>query len=571
MKYKVKNIDGNKNDIIELICETRGVDPNNLESFINPTKNVVSNPFIYTNMETSAKTIINAAQYFRKIGMIVDADTDGYTSSAMLINYLREVFGFDGIRIYMHEEKAHGLTSSIMEKIMQEPPELLIIPDASSSDFDQHKKLYELGIEIVVIDHHETEKFSEYATVVNNQLDELGNKTLSGGGLVLKLLEAMDVILETTHAQNYYDLAAVALVGDCMLMNVPETRYYVQQGLRNITNPLLYELIRADGNKNYEMISFDIAPTLNAFIRVGTIEERKDLFSALIGYDYQKEITIRGQGTFNLTLPEYIARMASRIKTRQTNMIKKALEDTNTHYINDLPFSICILPNEVEKSLTGLIANRLVESYNKPAIVLKRKGENLFAGSGRTLDTFPDFKSYLIETERFNFCEGHAGAFGCEIKSEELEALCRSHKGETLIDSDCHMVDKAYIDKVSAYDIMQVDELNKHWSRGFDKPLFYIKLSHINDKNVDIIGQKQNTIRIKHDNITYLKFKCDPQEIQKVKECMIRSIELVGSFAINEWNGNLYPQVIIKDFEFEGERKDSPSKFGFNFSNNINW
>lgn len=571
MKYKIKGkIDDL--DIVKQICETRGVDYSNLESFLNPKEWVRSNPAIYNNLIEVAETIIEAVKNKLNIGILIDSDCDGYLSSAMIVNYLNDVLGFQGMRFYVHENKEHGLTPYIMNQIKEYPPQLLIIPDASSNDWVQQQELWNMGVKTVIIDHHEAKGYSPFALVVNNQLQEDANKTLSAGGMVMKLLEQMDILLGENKAPNYYDLASVSLVGDCMLMNHPETRYYVQQGLLNINNPLLDELLRAEGNRSYETISFDLAPTINAFIRMGSLQERQELFLALIGNMALREITIRGQGKFELPLPEYISRMASRVKTRQTTAVKKALDSEETVFIHDLPFTICILEDSVNKSLTGLIGNRLTELYKKPAVVLKKINDNFYAGSGRTIDTFPDFKDYLNSTNFFVFCQGHQSAFGCKIGKDMLEQMKQEYKGNTLGDDfDCYIVDKAYIDTVSAFDIMAVGELNRYWSRGFDKPLFYVKLTNLTGAEVEIIGQKRNTIRIKKDNITYLKFKCEPEEIEDIQNKIVNEVELVGYFAVNEYYDILYPQVIIEYLEYKGEVKIKEG-FGFDFSNfNVKW
>lgn len=571
MKYKIKGKIDNL-DIVKQVCETRGVDYSNLELFLNPKEWVRSNPAIYNNMVKVAEVIIDAVKNNLNIGILIDSDCDGYLSSAMIVNYLNDVLGFNGMRFYIHENKEHGLTPYIMNQIKQYPPQLLIIPDASSSDWTQHQELWNMGVKTAIIDHHEAEGYSPFALVVNNQLQEESNKTLSAGGMVMKLLEQMDAILGEDKAKNYCDLASVSLVGDCMLMNHPETRYYVQQGLLNINNPLLDELIRAEGERSYETISFDIAPTINAFIRMGTLQERQELFLALIGNRELREISIRGQGKFELPLPEYISKMASRIKTRQTTAVKKALENEATILIHDLPFTVCILDDSVMKSLTGLIGNRLTELYKKPAVVLKKVDENSYAGSGRTIDTFPNFKKYLNDTNKFVYCQGHQGAFGTKIERNMLETMKKEYKDKVLDkEFDYYVVDKAYEDNVSAFDIMAVGELNRYWSRGFDKPLFYVKLNNLLPSDVDIIGQKRNTIRIKKDNITYIKFKCEPEEIDLIKNTIIDGVELVGHFAVNEYYDNLYPQVIIEDLEVKGTEKIKEES-GFGFSNfNIKW
>lgn len=564
MKYKLKS-DIKTFDIVELICKNRNVDYKNLDSFLSPTSDAIENPVIYKNLKEAAELILSFIKQDKKIVFIVDSDVDGYCSSAMLMNYIHDVLGYSNVFYILHEQKEHGLTPFIMNILDNMVFDMVILPDSSSSDYQQHKKLKGMGKTVLVIDHHEAEKFSDDAIVVNNQLNDGGNRTLSGAGMIMKLLEYIDNITGNNSAQDYMDLCAVALVGDCMDMTHPETRYYVQEGLRDIRNPLLFEIYNAMNDKNFKMISFDIAPTINAFIRVGDARDKMDLFNAMINMNYEREIAIRGKGTFNLKLPEYLAALSNRIKSRQSSQITKAIEEKssimNEYESQGLPFTICILEDEVNKNLTGLIGNRLVEKYNKPAIVIKKYGD-VYRGSGRTTDTFPDFKDYLINLGYFNFCEGHQGAFGLGIDEAKLDTMLKSIKGSSLgEDADVEIVDKAYIDIVSAYDILALDGLKNHWCKGFEEPRFYIRLNNLSNIETSVVGQKKDTIRIKHNNITYIKFKCKPEEIEEFENTIPTHIELIGTFDINEWNDNLYPQVQIEKLCIFGtkiEKKEQP-------------
>ena len=104
---------------------------------------------------------------------------------------------------------------------------------------------------------------------------------------------------------------------------------------------------------------------------------------------------------------------------------------------------------------------------------------------------------------------------------------------------------------LNAFDIMCIGQMDNQWSKGFEKPLFYIKLENISKSNIDIIGKNKDTIRIKHKGITFVKFKCETMEIMSAINGENFNLELVGEFNINEWNGNSYPQVIVKDMEIE--------------------
>lgn len=570
MKYSLKSIE-KEDDIIKLICRNRNVNFENLLNVLEPDESCVQNPLVYTNMDLTCKTIINTVNNNGIILFIVDSDVDGFCSSAMLILYLREVIKYDKVYYLIHSEKKHGLTREMMDYITKNniKPNLVMLPDSSSSDYKQHMELKEMGIDIVVIDHHEADERSRDAIVVNNQLDNFGNRTLSGGGMVMKVLEHLDKLCGYNSAWNYMDLCATALVGDCMTMTNAETRFYVRKGLCNITNPLLFELYKVDKDIDFDTISFEIAPIINAFIRVGTMEQKVDLFNALVGLNYMREITIRGQGTFNLNLPEYVAKLSSRVKSEQEKQIKKALESHSEIYEDDLPITLCLIDEEVNKNLSGLIANRLATKTNKPTLVLKEyRGK--YSGSGRSIDTFEEFRSYINSLGCFDYALGHQPAFGVGIEKDKLESLKKDLLGKSIEENNGeYRVDKAYYNKVSAYDILTVNDFNQHWCKGFEKPLFFISLDNIDNSNIQIIGAKRDTLKIKHDYITYIKFKCTKEEIEKVKNTKINKIELVGHFNVNEWNDNIYPQVEIVDYEFYGEPfekiDDMSNCFGFDF------
>lgn len=558
MKYRLINEENlNKyDDLLHLICANRNVDFNNLQMFLYPGDEFVGDASIYKNILLATDVILEAISSNKKICFIVDCDVDGYCSSAMLINYINEKLNYKNMVWLLQSGKEHGLTQEMMNRIDEIECDLVILADSSSNDFSQHKILREKGKKVIVIDHHDADGYSADAVVVNNQLDAVGNKSLSGAGMVMKLLECIDKKLGLDYAKDYLDLCAIALVADCMEMTELETRYYVVSGLLNIKNKLLLEMIDFSKKRNYESISFDIAPVINAFIRVGTQEEKMDLFNSLVGLEYDREISIRGQGTFTLRLPEYINRLGSRIKSRQTSSVEKAIEAAEVNY-DGLSISLCILDEFADRKLTGLIGNKLVDRFNKPCLVLK-KYNGFYKGSARCTDTFIGFKDYLWETGLFELCQGHQGAFGVVIKSEKMEDLINLFKeidSEELEKNQAYLVDKTYINRVSAYDILSVSELDNHWGKGFDKPMFYIKLENLTGAEFKVVGAKKDTIRIKHDNITYVKFKCSKEEVERFKSVNIQSLEIIGHFCINEWNDKIYPQVEIVDMEIFGTKK----------------
>ena len=98
-------------------------------------------------------------------------------------------------------------------------------------------------------------------------------------------------------------------------------------------------------------------------------------------------------------------------------------------------------------------------------------------------------------------------------------------------------------------EIISVDELRNYWCKGFDKPKFYIKLSNVRSSDILTMGASKNTVKITHDYISYIKFKCTEEELNVLLKNGNKDIEIIGTFNVNEWNGRTFPQVFIEYFE----------------------
>lgn len=557
MKYSLRG--STHEDIVTRIFENRNVAIENKKAFLNPSRESIQDPMVYTNMDRAFLALKDCIEHNGKIVVVVDSDADGYCSSATFINYTRLSLGYSNIEFVMHDDKQHGLTQEIVQQIVEKEPMLVVVPDAGSSDYKQHKLLRDCGIQVLVIDHHECDRYSDDAIVINNQLVEGGNKTLSGAGMVLKFLEYIDARMNIQQVEYYYDLVAVALVADSMLMTEPETRYYVLEGLDNITNPFLKALTANMEEGTFEFIGYKIAPTINSVIRVGSTKDKKDLFDAMICENRLELIKLRGQGEVEMPLVDYILKMADRLKSKQTRDIKKLLEDEETIIMTEnYPITILIHGNNDAQPLSGLIASKLVDQYGKPALVLRAIEEEnegrtriRYSGSGRSSVSFANFKDYLIATNKFLYCAGHQGAFGVSIDSKQLQEFLASIMYQSLPNEEgCFVVDKAYIDgKVSAMDIISVDELRNYWCKGFDKPQFYIKLSNVRSSDIVTMGATKNTVKITHDYISYIKFKCTKEDLDILLKDCNKDIEIIGTFNVNKWNGRTFPQVFIEHFE----------------------
>lgn len=164
-----------------------------------------------------------------------------------------------------------------------------------------HKKLKERGIDVLVIDHHEAEKVSENAVIINNQLCNYPTKSLSGVGMVYKFCQYFDFIMNTDYADYILDLVALGMIADMMDMRDFETRHLITRGLENIRNPFFHGMVEKNayslgGDLTPMGVAFYVAPYVNATIRMGSPEEKKIMFESMLDFKAYKEIPSTKRG-----------------------------------------------------------------------------------------------------------------------------------------------------------------------------------------------------------------------------------------------------------------------------------
>ena len=498
------------------------------------------------------------------IFIMVDPDVDGFTSAAVLINYLWERFPSLNIKYALHNDKAHGI---VLAQVPEEA-KLVIAPDSSSSDFEIHKILSERGVDVLVLDHHEAEKVSPHACVINNQLCDYPNKSLSGVGIVYKFCCYLDDVISENLTSNiklaekFLDLVALGLIADMVPITEYETRRLIDKGLAQVANPFFAAMCEKNAfNMKGEItpisVAFSIAPFINAANRLGTQKEKQVIFEAMLERKAREKIksTKRGAKPGDVeTILEQACRSCSTIKSRQTKardaqvMRIEGLIEQQHLLDNRILFVTC--EDKVNENLTGLIANQLMAEYQRP-VVLLNKFEDCLRGSGRTYG-LPNFRQFLNDTQLVNYCEGHASAFGISVDEKKLQELIDCTHN-LLKDYPCdqgYTVDCIYDYKdVDIKDILEIGRLSHLWGQGMPEPLIAIENIPVTKKNITLLSPDKNpTLKIVLPNgLSLMKFKATKDELDP-KEGEFK-INIVGTCAINEWMGNITPQIIIKDYE----------------------
>lgn len=437
MKYKLrKEYSKEPQKAIQDILKDRGV--NDIYNFCNPSADCELNPYKLNNIERAATMLLNHLRRGSRILFCVDADCDGYTSSSILWLYVKNIYPEANLSFTVHEHKQHGLDDKI-DWIEDNPDwDLVVVPDAGSYDVDEHLRLGELGIDCLVLDHHSQEYDNEgnpitsnfpNTVVVNNQLSSgYTNKSLCGAGVVYKFCEVLDEILGIHQAHNYIDLAALGEIADVMDRTDIETNYIMIEGLQNIHNKGFCTLIEAQSYSLKEKatypypgltpidIAFYIAPLINAITRVGSLDEKRNMFYCFIEPDRIVSSTKRGAKPGDTeTAAGQTARVGANAKARQ-NKIKEHAIDLIDFKIqkNDLDMNNIILVelydnDNIPQEMTGLIAMAIVSKYHKPVMMGRRNSKNEVQGSIRSDGNFaglPSFKKFLEDSKLINYVAG---------------------------------------------------------------------------------------------------------------------------------------------------------------------
>lgn len=557
---------------VEQVLVNRGIPYDQINHYLNTTDNDILDPRLIPHLDEGAKMLIRHISQNDKVLIQVDSDCDGYTSAALLMNYLYCLFPSfvnNNISYRVHMGKQHG----IIPDTIPEDVKLVIAPDSSSNDYEAHEYLNLSGVDVLVIDHHEADHVSKYACVINNQLCDYPTKSLSGVAMVWKFCCYIDMLLKTDHAQKFLDLVALGLVADMMDVRDFETRRLIDKGLQQIRNPYFRGAIDKDQfhftNEITPIgVAFYIAPLINATTRVGTQEEKLMLFESMLdfrGYELVPS-TKRGCKGQAETRVEQACRNCTNIKSRQTKIRDNSLERIEQIIVNQNLLSNKILIVQLDdlitdRNLTGLIANQLMSEYQRPVLILNKieneDGTITWEGSGRGYDKsrLKDFRGFLENNKYVMYAEGHANAFGIGIKDEDISAFITSTNSalDGFDFTPIYNVDFIYkSDELTPDEVIDIAGMKSLWGQGVEEAEIAVEGIKVHKDNIRILSPDKNpTLKIMLPNgINFMKFRSSEEEYDKLySELGYVTINIVGECERNIWNNKISPQVMIKDYE----------------------
>ena len=598
MKYKLINQPSDKYNAKQQILINRGLKETDLIHYMNLTAEDIYPPEIFGEelLTAAATQLKETMDQDLDICIIVDCDCDGYTSSAVLINYLYDLnpaFTEKYVHWYMHESKQHGL-SDCMEFIDAVSPGLVIIPDAGSNDVKQLEELEKKEIAVIILDHHEIEEqdywrilVHSHMFLINSQSPRYPNKELSGVGVVWQFCRFLDKLWNNDFANQYLDLVALGLTGDMMSLRSFETRYLISKGLEpdNIHNPYMYEMWQKNMFKLGDHptswgITFYIVPMINAITRSGTLDEKELIFEGMLKFKAFEVVpsTKRGHKLGETErIVDQAVRTSTNVKNRQTREEEKGLELVN-HLVaenNMLDHKVLLFllkPGQIQPEIRGLIANKLMAKYQRPCCMLTKRIERgkdeitgkvveehiVYEGSARGCDKVgvTEFKDICAATQVCEYTVGHQGAFGLGLREENIPAFIKS--------TDLQLADMSsepiyYVDyiwranEVDPVAILDIADMSNLWGKDVDEALVAIQGLQITKEMLTMMAS--NTVKITlPNNVSIIKFRMPDEDYDKLySETGYVEIDAVCKCNKNEWNGNVSAQLILEDYEIVGE------------------
>ena len=412
------------------VLAARGIDTiEKAKQFFNQNedgKGVLSSPFLIKDMREAADILQNAVDEGKRICVYGDFDCDGITAAALLYSYLECIGGNVTYHINQREE-GFGIFGEAVRQLADDGVELIVTVDNGISAVKEAELAAELGIEMVITDHHKPgDVLPEAAAVVDPHRadDPSPFKELCGCGLALKLVAAMMDVGEDPYGDNdggvdytsvleqFSDIAAIATIGDVVPLK-GENREIVRQGLHyleNTENYGLQALIRASGAKppvSAVTAAFSLVPRINAAGRVGSASEALEL---LLTDD-----------------PEQAEELALRLNERNTQRknVEAGILEEVYGYISENPGILYervlyLCGENWHHGVIGIVASRLCDDFGKPVFILSGEDGEFARGSARAPEGFPIYKALAACSDILVKFGGHDGAGGFTVHKSRI-------------------------------------------------------------------------------------------------------------------------------------------------------
>lgn len=534
---------------LAMLMNIRGLDDAaHLREFLGEGE-PLSDPFLLKDMDKAAARITRAVDNMEKIAVYGDYDADGVTSTAMLYSYL-ETRGADVIfYIPQREGEGYGMNIGAVEYLKEQGVSLIVTVDNGISSVQEVARANELGIDVVVTDHHRPQEILPDAVAVVDAYrpdDTSPYKHFSGVGIAFKLLMALEDGAGDVEdlLEAYSDLAAIGTIGDIVPLT-GENRTLIRAGLERLSQsdrPGVQALLENAGIAGKALtstnVAFTLVPRINATGRMGAPERAVRLL--ISGYEEEAEV-----------LSEEICADNEERRRVEAEIAEAAFADIEAKgYMKD---RVVVVDGENwHHGVIGIVASRVTERCGKPCMIISR-GETEAKGSGRSIEGFSLFEAICACGDLLIKFGGHPMAAGITLKPENIEAFRKrinQYAAEHFpqmptqtVTLDCKLNPTA-LSVSMAQSLTQLEP----FGNGNPQPvfgLFNMELSNVTP--VGGGGHLRLTLEKNGAVITAMRFNTKPEELPYH---IGDKIDLAVQLEAREFRGQPSLTVIVRDMKF---------------------
>lgn len=534
---------------LAMLMNIRGLDDAaHLREFLGEGE-PLSDPFLLKDMDKAAARITRAVDNMEKIAVYGDYDADGVTSTAMLYSYL-ETRGADVIfYIPQREGEGYGMNIGAVEYLKEQGVSLIVTVDNGISSVQEVARANELGIDVVVTDHHRPQEILPDAVAVVDAYrpdDTSPYKHFSGVGIAFKLLMALEDGAGDVEdlLEAYSDLAAIGTIGDIVPLT-GENRTLIRAGLERLSQsdrPGVQALLENAGIAGKALtstnVAFTLVPRINATGRMGAPERAVRLL--ISGYEEEAEV-----------LSEEICADNEERRRVEAEIAEAAFAGIEAKgYMKD---RVVVVDGENwHHGVIGIVASRVTERCGKPCMIISR-GETEAKGSGRSIEGFSLFEAICACGDLLIKFGGHPMAAGITLKPENIEAFRKrinQYAAEHFpqmptqtVTLDCKL-NPAALSVSMAQSLTQLEP----FGNGNPQPvfgLFNMELSNVTP--VGGGGHLRLTLEKNGAVITAMRFNTKPEELPYH---IGDKIDLAVQLEAREFRGQPSLTVIVRDMKF---------------------
>ncbi len=508
----------------------------------------LSSPFLIKDMQAAADYITNAVDEGARICIYGDYDCDGISATVMLYSYL-SLLGADVFYYIPEREEGYGLNADAIREINDDGADLIITVDNGISSIEEAKLIKELGMSLVITDHHQpSEVLPDAVAVVDPHRSDCHSpyKNLCGAGVALKLIAAMEGGDYEVALEQFGEFAALATIADSVCLD-GENRYIASRGLEYLKNTencgllaLMRELRLTPDKINSTSVAFHINPKINGAGRMLSPKKAVELF--LCEDDEEAEIIAK----------ELVACVSER-KQKEEKILTEIYETINNNpdVLNDRV--LVFYGNDWNTGVIGLTAMQITEKFGKPSFIIS-VSDGMARGSARSVGGFSVFGALSYCEELFEKFGGHIGAGGFSLKEENIEAFRKkvnlyAKENYPVMPTLCIEADK-YLEKedmtIEAVKSLSVFE---PFGEGNAKPLF-LAVGAVVDE-ISLFAERHTRVKfrykgaffcVKYWNVTPENFPFKNGD----------AVDLMLYLDINGYNGREYVDYSVRDFRKSG-------------------